>query len=73
MVELDRDLEMLVMIARRANRRLAGATLELDTYSEMNHRHPAGSFALGAHLIAACGNIVLLCSNQSHDAPPGCV
>src|ERR1019366_7615216 len=30
MVELGRDLEMVVAIARRANRRLSGATVELD-------------------------------------------
>src|ERR1035437_4064619 len=31
MVELGRDLEVVVAIARRANRRLSGATVELDT------------------------------------------
>ncbi len=30
MVELGRDLEVVVAIARRANRRLSGATVELD-------------------------------------------
>jgi ParB/RepB/Spo0J family partition protein len=30
MVELDRDLEVVAAIARRANRRLSGATVELD-------------------------------------------
>jgi ParB family chromosome partitioning protein len=30
MVELDRDLEAIVAMARRANRRLSGATVELD-------------------------------------------
>ncbi|MHB2006810.1 MAG: hypothetical protein ACYCOX_02045, partial [Acidobacteriaceae bacterium] len=30
MVELDRDLEVIVAMARRANRRLSGTTVELD-------------------------------------------